>query len=158
MSRYTILLQSILLLVFVGASTKWAAADHFDNQTAEERPKKKKPFTKYQKSEYFSKVSGDTGRPYLYTEDGDVINPPASGSKKHGKKHHRSKDSASPAPSTGDQPLPNQPRKVLQPMHLDNSEDSHKEHAGAKAPDLGAQAGGQAGEQGGPAATVHVAP
>ena len=64
-----------------------ARADHYLNQTKEERPRKKKKVKgfDYEASRYFNKAT-DVGGHYVYTEDGAPIDENAGKKKKKGKK------------------------------------------------------------------------
>jgi hypothetical protein len=123
-----------------------AAADHYDNQTSEERPKKKKPMTKYEKSEYISK-SPETGKPYLYKEDGDPIVSGAKSKKSKGKAKNHGHEQAASAEQ--------KPKKQFKKMSFSDSDKTNQTQA---MPSGGAQAGSQTDASGGQTPSVHVMP
>ena len=94
MKRLFRLSKSALFLFLACFFVGLAMADHFDNQTPEERPRKKKPLTKYEKSEYIS-TTPEIGKPYYYTEDGDMIDHNAKHKKGKHKHHKHDAESAS---------------------------------------------------------------
>jgi hypothetical protein len=114
----------VIVSLVIGVSGRvWA--EHYDNQTPEERPTKKKPpMSKYEKSEYISKFP-PTDKNYFYTEDGDIIDKnskhKAGG---HGKKSKRHPPESAPAEETN--PAPPQPKPEFKKMETDFSREPAK--------------------------------
>lgn len=146
MRKRILIFQAISMLILTAGLLGNAFGDHYDNQTAEERPKKKKkPLTKYEKSEYISK-SQETGNPYLYTEDGDPIGGAKS---KKGKGHAKGHSHGQPA--SGEQ----KPKKQFKKMSFDEPDRGHQKQA---MPSPGPQAESQTDASGGQGPSVHVMP
>lgn len=112
MRRFLGLSRLIFALAFTAVLAGQAAADHYDNLSAEEKPSKKKPpLTKYEKSEYISK-SPETGKTYRYTPDGDHVD--RGGKQKKGKHKGRKHDAEQPASSEP------KPKKQFKKMSFDS--------------------------------------